>query len=127
VDGVTLDVHAEDVGGVLLGLGRVVGELDAARLAPATDLHLSLDDHAAAEAVGYLAGFRHGGGDPAVQHRQPVPGEQRAPLVLVKVHCYLSTAGLLLVAGRFRQPSEAVTARRRPGARGVTSTCSPSG
>ncbi len=44
LDEVALDVHPEDVPGVLADLGLVVGELDAAGLAAATDLHLRLDD-----------------------------------------------------------------------------------
>ena len=46
VHGVALDVHAEDLLGLGLGLVRVVGELHAARLAAAADLHLGLDHHA---------------------------------------------------------------------------------
>ena len=63
-----------------------VGELDAARLAPAADLHLRLDHHPAAEALGDRAGLLRGLGDATGQHRQPMPGEQFAPLVLVQVH-----------------------------------------
>ena len=102
----------------------VVGELHAARLAPAADLHLGLDDHPAAEAVGDLAGLLHGGGDAAVQHRQPVPGEQRAPLVLVQVHCYRSRSVVLppaaiATAAHRPQPSEPVTARAPARVRGA--------
>ena len=43
LDDVALDVHAEDVPGVRADLVGVVGELDAARLAAAADLHLGLD------------------------------------------------------------------------------------
>ena len=55
LDDVALDVHAEDVPGVRAHLVGVVGELDAARLAAAADLHLGLDDDRIA------GGF--GGGD----------------------------------------------------------------
>ena len=51
LDDVALDVHAEDVAGVLAHLGLVVGELDAAGLAAAADLHLGLDDHGVAGLV----------------------------------------------------------------------------
>ena len=51
-DGEAADVHAEDRLGVLLGLGRVVGELDAAGLAAAADQHLGLDDARVADLVG---------------------------------------------------------------------------
>jgi inhibitor of KinA sporulation pathway (predicted exonuclease) len=51
LDGVALDVHAEDVRGVRDLVG-VVGQLDAAGLAAATHLHLGLDDHRVADAIG---------------------------------------------------------------------------
>jgi hypothetical protein len=41
---VALDVHAEDLLGVLLGLIGGLGDLDAAGLASATGLDLRLDD-----------------------------------------------------------------------------------
>ena len=53
LDDVALDVHAEDVAGVLADLGLVVGELDAAGLAAAADLHLGLDDDGVAGLVGF--------------------------------------------------------------------------
>ena len=86
VDGVVLDVHAEDVPGTPLGLVHAVGQLDPAGLAPAADLHLCLDHHPAAESLGDRAGLFRSLRNPAVQHRQPVPGEQLTPLVLVQVH-----------------------------------------
>ena len=86
VDGVALDVHAEDVGRAGLRLVGAVGELDAAGLAAAADLHLGLDDHPAAEPLGDRAGLLRGLGDAAGQHGQAVPVEQIAPLVLVQVH-----------------------------------------
>jgi hypothetical protein len=52
LDDVALDVEPEDVAGVLAGLVGVVGQLHAARLAAATDLHLGLDDDRVADAVG---------------------------------------------------------------------------
>src|SRR5262249_52034987 len=52
VDGVALDVHADDVGRVLAGLGLVVGELDAAGLAAPAHLDLRLHDDRVADAVG---------------------------------------------------------------------------
>jgi len=42
---VTLDVHAEDAPGLVMGVGRPVGELHTAGLAPAAGLHLGLDDY----------------------------------------------------------------------------------
>jgi hypothetical protein len=46
---VAADVHAQDPLGLLAGLGRVLGQLDAAGLAAAADLHLGLDHHRAAD------------------------------------------------------------------------------
>ena len=83
----------EDVGRAGLRLVDGVGELDAAGLAPAADLHLSLDDHAAALLLGDRPRFLRGLRDTSAQHRQPVPGEQLASLVLVQVHHYLFVCG----------------------------------
>jgi hypothetical protein len=86
VDGVALDVHAQDVGGPRPRLVHPVGELHATGLAPAADLDLGLDHHLAAEPLGDRPRLLRGGRDAAAQHRQAVPGEQFAPLVLVQVH-----------------------------------------
>jgi hypothetical protein len=86
VDGVALDVHAEDVVRARLRLLDPVGQLHPTGLAAATDLHLCLDDHPATEPLGDRPRLLGGGGDAAVQHRQPVPGEQLTPLVLEQVH-----------------------------------------
>src|SRR5439155_22483294 len=70
------------------GLGHLVAvvELAATHRVPGADLDLGLDGHAPAEAAGDRASLLRRGGHAAVQHRQPVPGEQLAPLVLVQVH-----------------------------------------
>ena len=56
------DVHADDVAGVLVGLGAVLGDLDAAGLAAASDQNLRLDGHRVAElfggGVGLISGCR---------------------------------------------------------------------
>ena len=49
LDDVALDVHAEDVLGVLAGLVGVRRQLHAAGLAATADLHLGLDHHRVAE------------------------------------------------------------------------------
>ena len=49
---VAVDVHAEDVAGVLARLGLVGGELHAAGLAASADQHLRLDDDRVADLVG---------------------------------------------------------------------------
>ncbi len=49
LDDVASDVEADDLLGLLLGVGRVLGELDAARLPAPAGQHLSLDDGLPAE------------------------------------------------------------------------------
>ena len=99
-----------------------VGELDAAGLAAAADLHLGLDDHPAAQPLGDRARLLRGLRDAAAQHRQPVPGEQLAPLVLVQVHHYLFARGF--VAWR-RKPSDRPRADPGTLARSLTSASHP--
>ena len=72
--------------GVLLGLGAVLRELDAARLAAAADLDLGLDHDRVAELLGGLDGLRNGGRGTAVRHGHTVLGEQLLSLVFEKVH-----------------------------------------
>src|SRR5207248_82093 len=55
-DDVAADVEAEDVARASLGLGRVVGELHAARLAAPARQDLRLDDDLRAELLGGRAG-----------------------------------------------------------------------
>ena len=83
-----LDRHAEDLGGVRRGLGRVAGQLDAARLAAAPGVHLRLDDHrpAAAQPGGDGAGLLGRGGHLPRRDRNAVAPEDLARLVLVQVH-----------------------------------------
>ena len=87
VDDVALDVHAR---GCSTACSRhssaFVGQLDAAGLAPAADLHLRLDHDGIADAVG--------GGDRVVdrrhrfarRHRDVVAGEELLALVLEQIH-----------------------------------------
>jgi O-succinylbenzoate synthase len=65
LDHVALDVEAEDVAGVQPGLVRVRGQLDAARLAAAPDLHLRLDDDRVAGGVGLHDRLVHRVGHPS--------------------------------------------------------------
>ena len=53
-DGQALDLHAQDLVGHSFGLVGVVGQADAAGLAPATHQHLGLDDHPLAQPCGDL-------------------------------------------------------------------------
>ena len=84
---VALDVQPEDVLGAGPGALRVVGELDAAGLAAAADLHLRLDDDGRrrsprAIALGLLGGL----GDAAREHGHAVRGQQVTGLVLEEIH-----------------------------------------
>ena len=86
LDGVALDVHADDVGRVPARLVGVRRELDAAGLAAAADLHLRLHHDRVADAVG--------GGDRVVdrrdrlagRHGDAVPREELLALVFEQVH-----------------------------------------
>src|SRR2546430_16721263 len=53
-DDVAVDVEAEDVTRLRLGVGGILGELDPAGLSAAAGQHLSLDDDRAAELVSRL-------------------------------------------------------------------------
>ncbi len=87
VDRVALDVHPEDLGGLLLGLRRGVGELDAAGLATAAGLHLGLDDDGpAAELLCTRASLFGRRRDDAAEHGHAVLLEDVASLVFEQVH-----------------------------------------
>ena len=90
VDGVALDVHAEDVGGVLKRLVGGLGDLDAAGLAAATGLDLCLDDSYAADLLGsclcFFRGVRHDAG----KHGYTVRLEHIARLIFKQVHGLVS-------------------------------------
>ena len=90
LDGVALDVHAEDVPGVGAHLVGVVGELDAAGLAAAAHLHLGLHHHRVADALGGGDGVVDGGDGLAGADRDPVAREELLALVLVEVHSLAS-------------------------------------
>lgn len=86
VDRVALDVHAEDVRRPGDGLVRGGGQLHAAGLAAAADLHLRLDDRLAAQPLGGLASRLRRVDDFTGQHRYTVLGEEVPRLVLEQVH-----------------------------------------
>ena len=90
LDGVALDVHAEDVPGVGAHLVGVVGQLDAAGLAPAAHLHLRLHDDGVADPLGGSDGVVHGGHGLTGADGDPVPREELLALVLVEVHSLAS-------------------------------------
>ena len=85
-DDVAVDVEPEDAARLLLGVGRVVGELDAARLAAAAGEHLRLDDDRAAERRRRGAGLLRRDGEPAVGDRDADAAEELLALVLVEIH-----------------------------------------
>ena len=90
VHGVALDVHAEDLAGLLVGLVRAVRQLHPAGLAPSAGLHLRLhhDQRVAlgGELGGDIARFVGGARDLARLHGHAVLGEQVLRLILKQVH-----------------------------------------
>ena len=86
VHGVALDVHAEDLPGQLTGLGRGLGDLDAAGLAAAADLDLGLDDGDAADLLGGRLGLVGRRRDLAQRDRHAVLLEELLGLVLEQIH-----------------------------------------
>ena len=90
VHGVTLDVHAEDLPGLGVGLVRSVRQLHAACLAPPAGLHLRLHHHQRVALGGELRGdipcFLGGARDLARLHGHAVLGEQVLRLILKQVH-----------------------------------------
>src|SRR5699024_6555068 len=89
---VALDVHAEDCLGMLISFVGALGQLHAAGLAAASDLHLSRDDDDAANLLsGCLRFFwclRHDAG----QHGYSVCLKKIARLVLIQVHGWCPSA-----------------------------------
>src|SRR5581483_8860742 len=83
LDDVAADVEADDVLRLLLGVGGVVGELHAARLAATAGQHLSLDDDGAAEFLGGSASLVGRDGETPVRHRDAEAAEELLALVLV--------------------------------------------
>ena len=71
---------------MLLGLGAVLGDLDAAGLAAAADQHLRLDHAGVADLVGGGDRLLDGGGGRAGRHGDAVAREELLALVLEKVH-----------------------------------------
>ena len=86
LDDVALDVEAEDVLGVLVGVVGGGGVFDAAGLAAAADLDLRLDHHRMTDLFRDGLGALGGVGDPTGRARDVVLGEQFLRLVLEKIH-----------------------------------------
>jgi hypothetical protein len=101
VHGVALDVHAEDLGGLGVGLLRAFGQLHAAGLAASAGLHLRLYHHQRVALGGELGGdvarlLGSAGYLPGL-HGDAVLGEQFLRLILKQVHSQ-SPLFLLLIS-----------------------------
>ncbi len=90
LDDMALDVHAEDVAGVQAHLIGVVGELDPARLAAPTDLHLGLDHHRVPGRLGGGHRLVDRQGDVARTDRDVEAGEVLLALVFEEIHVGLT-------------------------------------
>jgi len=90
VHGVALDVHAEDLAGLGVGLVRAVRQLHAAGLPSSAGLHLRLHHHQRVALAGEFGGdvpcFLGGARDLARLHGHAVLGEQVLRLILKQVH-----------------------------------------
>ena len=84
-DGVTADVHAEDLARASLRLVRRARELDAPGLATAADEDLRLDHDGPAERLGRRTGLRRARREDAFGDRNPVATEELLALILVQV------------------------------------------
>ena len=71
---------------LLLGVVRIVGELDAAGLAAAAGQHLRLDDDGPADRLGGRARLFRRHREPSLGDGDAEPPEQLFALVLVEVH-----------------------------------------
>jgi len=83
---VAVDVEADDVFRLLLGVLRVVGELHAAGLAAAARQHLGLHDDRAAELLGGAACLRRRDRKSPVGHGDAEALEELFALILEKIH-----------------------------------------
>src|SRR5581483_11852548 len=83
---VAADVEAEDAARLLLRVGRVVGEPDAAGLAAPAGQHLRLDDDGAAEAGRRGPRLLGRDGEPPVGDGDADAPEELLALVLVEIH-----------------------------------------
>jgi hypothetical protein len=86
LDHMALDVEPEDVAGVGADLVGVGGQLDAARLAAAPDLHLCLDHHGVAGLLGLGDGLVHGVGHSPLGDGYAEAGEVLLALIFEEIH-----------------------------------------
>ena len=97
LDHVALDVETEDVAGVEADLSLVVGQLDTAGLAAATDLDLGLDHHRIAGVLGHGDRLLHRVGHAALGDGHVETGEVLLPLVFEEIHRTCSSLFLYCV------------------------------
>ena len=86
LDDVAADVEPDDVPRLLLGVGGILGELDAAGLAAAARQHLSLDDDRAAELLGGRARLLRRRREPPLGDGDSELLEELLALILVEIH-----------------------------------------
>src|SRR5262245_57644838 len=82
----SLEPHAKDLAADRFGLSRRGGELDAAGLAPAAGVYLSLDDDTAPDALRCRPARRRLISDVTLRYRDPELAEESFGLVLVNLH-----------------------------------------
>ena len=85
-DDMAVDVEAEDPARLLLGVGRIVGELHAAGLAAAAGQDLGLDDDRAADRRRRSAGLFGRDREPSLGDRNADASEELFALILVEIH-----------------------------------------
>ena len=85
-DDVAANVEAQDLARLLLGVGRIDGELHAACLAAAARQHLSLHDHRPAELLGRLPRLLGRRREASFRNRDAETPEHLLALVLVQIH-----------------------------------------
>jgi hypothetical protein len=86
VDRVALDVHAEDLSGLPVGVVGILGHLDTARLAPAAGLDLGLHHDPPGQLRGRGTCLLRGVRDLSARHRDAVLREELLRLMFEQVH-----------------------------------------
>ncbi len=84
--GEPLDLHAQDVGGVIAGLLGVLRELHASRLPPSPGVHLCLYDDGTPQIVSDPLRLVRTGGDLSLGNRDPNGPQELLRLILVDIH-----------------------------------------
>src|SRR5260370_37295528 len=88
--GVALDIHAQDLGGLVFSIVRAISYLHSSGLAPPAGLDLGLDDHPGLAGRGEVRRdrprLRGRMSDLSRRHRHAVFGEELFGLMLEQVH-----------------------------------------